>query len=312
MKQLLLDCMSSCNGIGLNVRAVISDQGAANLSMFKSLGVTEQRPFFEHCSSRMQLKDVPHRNTVEQMTRELRVISDLQAAEIAMEKINLTLGFDATTQERVHVNSIHYTTTTDCQVVAIDQLPGGTAEDYAQHVYESVDELAKTYSDFHRVPYQNCRRKIINNISNTLTDTVAVNHAAIQKINETWDKSLNELNCHLHPLDTIASSCRATLKELETEKGQLYGKDCMAGNLVLQMNKMRYKDGKGLVYWGLTPQQQPGSYQGGEMMMKSVFWWRKPEYPEETTDLRQVTDETFHTYGLCPVRGLNLGRSGVK
>ena len=43
--------------------------------------------------------------------------------------------------------------------------------------------------------------------------------------------------------------------------------------------------------WGLTPQQQPGSYQGGEMtMMKSVFWWRKPEYPEETTDLRQVTD----------------------
>ena len=68
----------------------------------------------------------------------------------------------------------------------------------------------------------------------------------------------------------------------------------------------------GLVYWGLTPQQQPGSYQGGEMMMKSVFWWRKPEYPEETTDLRQVTDETFHTYGLCPVRGLNLGRSGVK
>ena len=46
------------------------------------------------------------------------------------------------------------------------------------------------------------------------------------------------------------------------------------------------------------------------MMMK--FWCRKPEYQEETTDLRQVTDETFHTYGLCPVRGLNLGRSGVK
>ena len=44
----------------------------------------------------------------------------------------------------------------------------------------------------------------------------------------------------------------------------------------------------GLVYWGLTPPQQPGSYQGGEMMMmKSVFWWRKPEYPEETTDLQQ-------------------------
>ena len=30
----------------------------------------------------------------------------------------------------------------------------------------------------------------------------------------------------------------------------------------------------GLVYWGLTPQQQPGSYQGSEMMMmKSVLVW---------------------------------------
>ena len=48
----------------------------------------------------------------------------------------------------------------------------------------------------------------------------------------------------------------------------------------------------GLVYWGLTPQQQPGSYQGGEMMMmKSDLWWRKLEYPGETTDLWQVTPE---------------------
>ena len=62
----------------------------------------------------------------------------------------------------------------------------------------------------------------------------------------------------------------------------------------------------GLVYWGLTPQQQQGHIEAVMMMtmtmMKSVFRWRKPEYPEETTDLRQVTDETFHTYGLRPVR----------
>ena len=49
--------------------------------------------------------------------------------------------------------------------------------------------------------------------------------------------------------------------------------------------------GAGLGFLGLTPQQQPGSFQGGEMMMmKSVFWWRKPEYPEKTTDLRQITE----------------------
>ena len=63
----------------------------------------------------------------------------------------------------------------------------------------------------------------------------------------------------------------------------------------------------GLVYRGLTPQQQPGSYQGGEMMMKSVFWWRKWEYPEETTDLQQVTDETF-TFKLMDLSCLRLNK----
>ena len=27
---------------------------------------------------------------------------------------------------------------------------------------------------------------------------------------------------------------------------------------------------RGLVYWGLTPQQQPGSYQGGEILTSEV------------------------------------------
>jgi hypothetical protein len=29
---------------------------------------------------------------------------------------------------------------------------------------------------------------------------------------------------------------------------------------------------------------------------RSVFWWRKPEYPEKTTDLSQVTDKEKHRH----------------
>ncbi|KAK6183204.1 hypothetical protein SNE40_010731 [Patella caerulea] len=191
------------------------------------------------------LSDIPNRTTVEQMARELGIIADLQSSEVAMKTKNITLGFDATTQEGIHINSIHITTKDETNVIAVDELPGGTTEDYHNHVCDSVDHLAYVYADFHEEEFQHCRTVIINNISNTMTDRAAVNHSTIQKLGETWGKSLNELNCNLHPLDTIATTCRSALKSLETQRGTLYGKDCIAGNVVLQINKFRYKDGKG-------------------------------------------------------------------
>lgn len=86
-----------------------------------------------------------------------------------MKSVNLTLGFDATTQEGVH-NSIHLITKEECEVVAIDELPGGTADDYHCYVTESIDHLAASYSDFHQEVYQHCRSIIMEHISNTLTE----------------------------------------------------------------------------------------------------------------------------------------------
>ena len=194
----------------------------------------------------IKMDTVPHRSTVEMMTRELGVICDLQVAEVVMMNSNLTLGFDATTQEGVHINSVHITSKDDCYVISIDQLPGGTAEDYHQHICSSLNRLADIYSTYNTdKSYEVCRRKMIKNISNTMTDRAVVNHATIVRVCEEWGKSMNELNCHLHPLDTIASSTRSTLKSLEMGKGKLFGNDCFAGNIVLQMNKFRFKDGKG-------------------------------------------------------------------
>ena len=110
------------------------------------------------------------------------------------------------------------------------------------------------------------------------------------------------------PRITVDSEKNKTNGGLPRRGSRSASGDNLAG--LSELSKARIPPGKsgasGLVYWGLTPPQQPGSYQGGEMMITSVLWWRKLEYPEETTDLRQVTDETFHTYGLCPVQGLSV------
>ena len=196
--------------------------------------------------SGITLTNVPHRSTVEAMVRELGAISDFQTAEAILEKKDCTLGFDATTQEGVHLNSIHVTTETTCYVVAADELPGGTAEDYFHHIDDSVTNLANEYAHFLDADFKTTRESIIYNISNSLTDHCAANHAAIELVNTEWNKTLNELNCHLHPLDSIATKVRTALKECEGgAEGQVWGNDCFAGKIVLQMNKLRFKDGKG-------------------------------------------------------------------
>jgi hypothetical protein len=54
--------------------------------------------------------NISQRSAVELMARELGAISELQTAETILENDNVTMGFDATTQEGVHINSIHFTT----------------------------------------------------------------------------------------------------------------------------------------------------------------------------------------------------------
>ena len=43
------------------------------------------------------------------------------------------------------------------------------------------------------------------NLTNTITDRVAVNHCVVKELEETFGHALTELNCNVHPLDGIVN-----------------------------------------------------------------------------------------------------------
>ena len=203
------------------------------------------QPFLKAICNRYKLPvdDVPSRSSVERMTRELGCISEMQAAEFILAHEDLTIGFDATTQEGRHFNSIHVTSQSCRLVLAIDELAGGTAVDYAQHIETTFRRLAETYSHFSGADTEAIHNTLVAHIANTFSDRCAANHAAIKLVAESWQKGLNELYCHVHPLDSFASRVRSCLKRSEAEVGPVphgvFGNDCAAGNIVWAMNKMR-------------------------------------------------------------------------
>ena len=200
--------------------------------------------------------DVPQRSTIEMMCRELGAIADFQAAEYMLQQKNMTVGFDATTQEGVHINSVHVTSPDECHIIAVDPLAGGKAEDYEVHINQSIDNLAEVdcavheadkFKDNPKADFPTVRSEIIASVSNSMTDRAAVNHATVTRLENSWGKKINELNCHLHPLEAIASECRKALQRKERPYviRKLLGSECLASGLVLSFNKFRYKYASG-------------------------------------------------------------------
>ena len=102
------------------------------------------------------------------MCRELGAIAELQTAETILKSDGVSGGFDATTQE-VHINSVHFTTDKECCAGSLDELAGGLSDDYAEHICATIDNLNETYSYFNEIDKQQTKKKIIDNIKNSMS-----------------------------------------------------------------------------------------------------------------------------------------------
>ena len=174
------------------------------------------------------------------------MLSDLHSAEFLYSTHGLTLCFDSTTQEGIHINVISIHKGHDEYVLALDELAGGTAQDYSNHIFKTFQYLSNLYSEWYGLDGEEVKKKMTLNIVNTLTDRAIVNQAAIRLLNSEWESNINVLYCNLHPLDTIASSVKSCLVKLECkDERSLPSSGCLIDQIINHFNSPRFTDNLG-------------------------------------------------------------------
>lgn len=199
------------------------------------------------------LQSVPHPTTVGRMAREMGVLADVQAGESLYQKDNCTLAWDATELAGSHINEVHIaapaensTSSREYLTLGVAQLPGGTASDYTSHIQQCVQDISDTLAEYQDKDRTKVHEKMQQHITSSISDRVAVNHAVVKELQKAQAVNADflELNCNVHPLDTLSSTSRSVLKATNI-KGATYGNDCAAANFIHGLSKLRYKQGKG-------------------------------------------------------------------
>lgn len=118
-------------------------------------------------------------------------------------------------------------------------MAGGTAEDYRQHILQSIQQLSQLHSKVSGLSFDITYRKIVSNIKCCLTDRAPVNHLTVFLLEKDWNKSLIELNCNVHPLEAVSSRIKKELHACELNK---FSDDCVAWHIIMAMNALRYSN----------------------------------------------------------------------
>ena len=168
-----------------------------------------------------------------------------------LQSSNLCLSWDATSLDGDHINEIHVSANDKHMVLDVRHIPGGRASDYVTHIMNSFAGAADSYVALYpdRWTKTDLLVHLYRKISATLSDRAPVNHRARLDLEdavntqlEAVQMSLIELNCNVHPLDTVATASRQTLKVVEEAAGIPKGfisRESVAVNVVMAVSKVR-------------------------------------------------------------------------
>lgn len=195
------------------------------------------------------LSPLPSTGSVFNMTNEMRVLSMVQAADAVLKSQYVNLGWDATSIDAKHVNEVHVNTDSGSFLLDVGVLAGGTAADYMGHIQHAIEETVRAYCEV--VPlreFDDVLADIKTRVTSAISDRAIVNHSVIKELEKYLGHEIIELNCNVHPLDSLSAAFRKLSKLFEQEHGiqaTPYYSDSILVRVVLNVSKMRFKQGKG-------------------------------------------------------------------
>ncbi len=94
------------------------------------------------------MKKMPKRSSVQNMAREMGILSNIQTGEIMVKSSKVTLGSDSTTKKGIKINETHLMTPYGPKVLGISESPGATAENQAMTTRDHLSDMISQYSEY--------------------------------------------------------------------------------------------------------------------------------------------------------------------
>ena len=188
-----------------------------------------------HTMTGQTLHSVPSHTSIKRMAREMGVLSDIQAGSALHKEANSTLSWDATAIDGCHINEVHVSVEEGSFTLGVSEIASGRTTDYHVNLTDTIGDVVEAYSDCMGLDANTVREEVYDNICNTLTDRVVLDHCVVTQLSNTFGHPLTEINFNDHPLDGLANKARGVLKERDRElnlTGKTFGRESVAVNVI--------------------------------------------------------------------------------